>query len=226
MTWKHHRIWIIALLVVSGIALAWVLASTPDKVSAPGAQNVSPTTSDLTGRAIYTNGEYGFSIAYPETARLEESFSPDYRLTQSWRASALATGSPIVAIVAYSTASDHSYPRNFTALVRIGASGEPREVTSCLSPTPNQNETSLPDADISGTKWKAFSFENAGAMQYVRGVSYRTLHEGKCIALEKIQTGSSYRDDPDSPDDIPDETLQARYKSLDAIVESFAFARL
>lgn len=225
MAWKHHRIWILALLIISGIALAWLLATTPDKATIPSAGTVSSTTPDLTGRSIYTNGEYGFSVAYPETARLEEAFAPDYHLAATWRASALATGTPVIAIIGYSTMSDHSYPRNYTAQVRIGASNDPKEVASCLKPTSSQNETPLPDVVIGGATWKAFSFENAGMMQYVRGVSYRTLHEGNCIALEKIASGSSYRDDPASTEDIPDEALRVRYESLDAIVESFAFAR-
>ncbi len=51
------------------------------------------------------------------------------------------------------------------------------------------------------------------------------MHEGSCIALEKMETGSSYQDDPDSPDDVPQATLDASYDSLSQIIDSFSFAR-
>lgn len=227
MEWRHHRIWILAVIVLAGLALAWFMLKTPPVAEDTAQAPVATTSDTLTGKAIYTNGEYGFSIFYPEVATVENAFSPTYHLNTTWRANALpeATGTPIASILVYSTESDHSYPRYFNAQVRIGASNDPKEIAQCLKPTPNQGETQLADVVMNGTTWKVFSFENAGMMQYAKGVSYRTIHEGSCVALEKIQTGSSYRDDPDSPDDIADEVLQERYGSLDSIVSSFTFAR-
>ncbi|MEK9184366.1 MAG: hypothetical protein AAB892_01385 [Patescibacteria group bacterium] len=227
MRWHYHRIWILAVLALSGIALAWLISTTPLPPAVVTPEPVATTTPDLSGRAIYASGEHGFSISYPETALLEETFSPTYHLASSWRANAFAgaQGTPIVAIIAYSTESDSSYPRYYNAQVRIGKSADAKEVANCLKPTTEQGEVALEDATIGGVVWKAFSFQNAGMQQYARGVSYRTLHEGSCFALEKIAAGSSYRDDPDSPEDIADEALEARYKGLDSIVETFSFAR-
>lgn len=226
MKWHHHRIWIVAVLIISGVVLAWFIARTPD-VPPSTTGSTSTTTTDLAGRAIYTNGEYGFALMYPETARVEEIFSPQYRAGSAWRVNALAdaTGTPVLAIIAYSTESDNSYPRHFVAQVRVGASSDPDEVAGCLAPTPNRGETALADKTINGTTWKTFSFGDAGMMQYVSGVSYRVLHEGSCIALEKIRSGSSYQDDPESPEDITDAELDSRYAGLDHIIESFTFAR-
>lgn len=225
MTWHQHRIWIVAVLILSGLALAWFIVRTP--VAAPVVEDtpVATTTPDLTGRAIYTNGTYGLVVSYPETAQLEEDFFTTYHLTKSWRVNAETDGDPIVAIRAYSTESDHSYPRYYHALVRIGASTDAKELANCERVTPDRGETALPDATFNGTTWKVFSFQNAGMQQYVRGVSYRTLQNNTCIAVEKIAAGSSYRDDPDSPDDVPDAVLDERYEGLDSIVESVMFAR-
>lgn len=223
----NHRLLIIALIVISGLVLAWFMIQN-ERTPVPVVTDTATTTSDqLSGRSIYTNGEYGFIVSYPEAARLEEAFSPEYHLPATWRANALpdGEGAPIAAIVAYSTASDHSYPRHFTAMVRIGASTDADELSRCLDAADEQGEKALPDVNLNSTVWKAFEFGDAAMMQYVKGVSYRTVHEGACIALEKIQSGSSYRDDPVSDEDIADEVLQARYKSLDTIVESFTFAR-
>ena len=215
----------LAVLVLAVLALGWRFMRQPAPAAseAPAAQ-----TSDLTpGESIYTNGEYGFAFQYPSTASVSDSFSTTYHLGSAWRATAVAdsTGSPVVEVLGYSTVSDHSFPRYYHALVRVGASADPAEVARCTKPVSDQGETALPDRAINGTTWKAFGFQSAGMMQYAKGISYRTVHEGKCIALEKIAAGSSYQDDPDSADDVPQATLDAQYAELDRVVDSFSFAR-
>lgn len=110
-------------------------------------------------------------------------------------------------------------------MIRIGASADPKEIASCLKVAADQGEVALPDVAFGGAVWKVFSFENAGMQQYVRGVSYRTMHEGRCVALEKMATGSNYREDPASIKDIPDAELDARYQDLERIVQTFTFVR-
>lgn len=226
MTRATFILFLVAILGIGG-GVVWYLTYTREaSLMRPGTV-ASSTTEVQVGQAIYTNGPYGFSLVYPETADVEYTFSASYHLGTTWRASALpdTTGVALLAIIPYATASDHSYPRYFNAMVRIGASEDPKEVAECLKPTSQQGEEELPDVVIQGHTWKAFSFQSAGMMQYAKGVSYRTLHEGKCIALEKIQTGSSYRDDPISPDDVSDEYLLERYEGLSSIITSFTFAR-
>ena len=227
MTWHHHRIWIVAVLLASGLALAWLIAKTPVPPQVEDPRGIATTTPDLTGRAIYTNGEYGFVISYPETAQITESFVPGYRLPIWWRATAdpESKGTLLLQIMSYSTQSDHSYPRYFDALVRVGVSDHPQEVAACERLTPDRAETALADATFGGATWKVFSFGDAGMQQHVKGVSYRTVHEGTCYAVEKIAVGSNYREDPASADDVPDALLDERYQGLDQIVESFTFAR-
>lgn len=211
----------VILIVAIGGSTVWYLTH-----SRSSALEQSKTQED-SSQNIYANGTHGFTISYPENAEVDYDFSPDYHLASTWRANALAnaTGTPIVSFVPYSMQSDHSYPRYFTAMVRIGASSDPQELANCLVPTPDQGETAIADRDINGTTWKAFSFENAGMMQYASGVSYRTIHEGKCIALEKVRTGSSYREDSASAEDIADNVLDAEYSRLDAVIETFTFVR-
>jgi hypothetical protein len=188
---------------------------------------LSNVSADLTGQAIYTNGTYGLSVIYPEGAKVEDNFSNYYHLPANWRANALtnATGTPVIAIVGYRVEHTVSYPRYFDAEVRIGVSADRREIDQCLRPTVDQGETALPDVTYNGIPWKVFAFQNAGMMQYVKGVSYRTVHEGKCVAVEQIQTGSSYRDDEKSTNDIPDSLLQKHYDDLNSIIQGVMFAR-
>lgn len=217
-------LFILAIVGIGG-GVVWYLTDTRN--DAFGVAPVATSTPEVhEGLAIYTNGPYGFSVFYPENAAVHYTFDTEYHLGSAWRANALpdTEGAPIVEIVPYAVSSNDSYPRYFNAMVRVGASSAPDELTRCEKAGAEQGETALPDVSIGGRAWKAFSFQDAGMMQYVRGVSYRTIYEGKCIALEKVQTGSSYRDEANTKD-IADETLQTEYEALSAIVESFAFAR-
>jgi hypothetical protein len=185
------------------------------------------STPDLTGQSIFTDGQYGLSIRYPAADTLDYTFATFYHLPANWRVNTLpdATGTPIVSVIGTRLQSDHSYPRYFDAEVRVGASNDPKEVARCETAAKDQNEQPLPDVVLGGTTFKAFSFEQAAMMQYLKGVSYRTVHEGNCFAIEKLETGSSYKDDPPSKADIPDSVLNADYAKLDAIVQTFSFAR-
>lgn len=219
-------LFILALLAIGGGAAWYLVDSHNDSIAR--LEQVASTTPDLSqGLAIYTNGTYGFTLFYPENAVVSYSFDPSYHLGTSWRANALpeVPGTPLVAIIPYATESENSYPRYYNAMVRIGVSADPREVARCTEPATDQGETALPDREINGVTWKAFAFESAGMMQYARGISYRTLREEGCIALEQVRTGSSYREDPPSPNDIPEETLDAAYAQLEEIVQSISFVR-
>jgi hypothetical protein len=213
---------IIACVIWYGVSLHHPKLST-----SAASSTTSSTTPEksLAGLSIYTNGTYGFSIFYPESDTTETTFDSQYHLPATWRVNALpdATGTPILAIIGYSTKSDNSYPRYFETEVRIGASKDPKEVAACA--VVGNGETALPDQVIGGTTWKAFTLQDAGMMQYLSGVSYRTVHDGTCYALEQIETGSSYRDDPPSAKDIPDTTLKEKYADVNSIVSSFSFAK-
>lgn len=214
----------LAILLIGGGA-AWYLVDSRN--DAFGTQHTPTIIPDVTvGQAIYTNGTHGFTVFYPENATVDYTFDATYHVGTQWRVNALpeGTGTPLVSFVTYAHESDISYPRYFYAMVRIGASDDPKELARCTHVAKDEGETELADVTINGMIWKAFSFESAGMMQYARGTSYRTEFEGKCIALEKVRTGSSYREEA-SPNDISDSVLDAEYGKLDRIIESFTFAR-
>lgn len=218
-------LFLIGIVAIGGGAV-WYLVDTRNEAFGPPI--VATSTPQIEeGLAIYSNGPYGFTVFYPQDAEVSYSFDSSYHLGTSWRANALpnADGVPIVSIAPFRTQSEDSYPRYFDAVVRIGASIDPAEIERCEVASVEQGETVLPDAVIGTTTWKAFSFESTGMMQYAKGVSYRTIHEGRCIALEKVRTGSSYREDTPSEKDIAEEVLSKEYEALSRIVESFSFAR-
>ena len=219
----------LGIILVAGI-IWWGIYSHHAKTAAlssvaTSSAVVASSTQPLKGLSIYTNGVYGFSIFYPGSDKTETTFDTQYHLPANWRENALqdASGTPIFAIIGYSTQSDTSYPRYFETEVRIGASKDPQELAACEKPS--ENETQLPDAVINKVTWKAFGLQDAGMMQYLQGTSYRTIHDNTCFALEEIETGSSYRDTASSTSNIPDATLTQKYQDLSSIVQSFSFAR-
>ncbi len=218
-------LFVLAIVAIGGGVTWYLIDSRNDAFGKPETATSTPDIHE--GLAIYTNGPYGFSLFYPEAAAVSYDFDTSYHLGSSWRANALpeGTGTPIVEIVPYAVKSEDSYPRYFNAMVRIGASTDPKEVARCEVAGKDEGETELPDAVIGGRTWKAFAFQSAGMMQYASGVSYRLLSEDTCIAMEKVRTGSSYREDAPTDHDIADATLDAQYEALSSIVESFTFAR-
>lgn len=210
------------LLVAIACGAAWYLVDSSKRLADATATDTNiPMTP---GDAIYVSGDYGFVLQYPESATVSETFEAGYHLPAVWRATADANtvGTPIVSFTTYTTKSENSYPRYFDALIRIGASKDAREVVQCLTATADRAEVELTDVVIGGTTWKAFSFENAAMQQYVQGISYRTVHEGTCFAMEKLAVGSRYHEEV-SERDIPQAVLDQEYAALDRIVKTFTF---
>ena len=214
---------VIGIGVILMAFIAWWFGfREQEEVAAP---EPTPSIELSEGLSIYTSGEHGFLLAYPEGAEVKEEFSHD-RLGDAWSVNALpdAAGTPLLSIITYRIQNESSYPRHYSTLVRVGVSDDAREVARCTEARTQQGETALPDRTLGDETFNVFSFGDAGMMQYVNGVSYRTVHNGMCWAIEQIQVGSSYREEP-HPSDIEDDVLEAEFTKLDSIIESFRFAR-
>lgn len=213
---------IIGLGVIVMAFIAWWFGFRTTEQPEPNLPAPEIELSD--GLSIYTNGEHGFLVAYPDGALVTEAFQSSH-LPNIWRTDGQleTSGTPLLSITTYQTQSSNSYPRHFEAVVRIGVSSDPKEIDSCLKAL--NGEQALPDRVIGDVTWKAFSFGGAAMMKYVKGASFRVMREGKCYALESIASGSNYRDDPASDKDIADSVLDAEYAKLDTIIDTFRFAR-
>lgn len=174
--------------------------------------------------SIYTSGEHGFMLMYPQDAVVTNGFDSSYHAGTAWRANALphATGTPVASFIVSDIQNESSFPRYFTAQVRIGVSDDVAEVAQCERAQTEQGEIALPDTSINGVTFKTFSFADAGMMQYVKGVSYRTVRGGACFALERIAAGSLYRE-AEYDADLTQEELDQRFEALMSIIESFQF---
>lgn len=208
----------LGVLILAGIA--WYFGMRPQE-TAPAVQAPVQEIPLTEGQAIYTNGEEGFLIAYPEGARVAEVFE-NAHLLGAWSVSSTLPGVPLLEILSYTRTSDTDYPRYFDALVRLGVSRDKEALRACEKA--GNGEVALGERTIGDVAWHAFAYSDAGMMKYVRATSYRTVHNGACYALEEIVAGSSYRDEPNA-NDLTEQALAHESEKLRAITETFRFAR-
>lgn len=215
------------LILTIGGGAAWYLITTSTALRTSHHEDGQLPADELhEGVSIYTNGTYGFSLIYPDSAELSHTFEPLQHLGTSWRTAATPeeSGVPVVQFTTFHIQQDHAFPRSYTTLVRIGVSDQEKAVASCLSASESSGETARGTVSLNGQSWESFSIQDAGMMQYLEGVSYRTLHEGRCIAVEKLRSGSSYRDESET-ETVSQEELDAQYNALDAIVRTITLVR-
>ena len=204
-------------------------AAGPQGPSAPPSTVPSATTDAL---KTYTNDAYGFEIAHPSNMTIDEKLDysdlPKYwrDLPKDWRWNApkQSKGKPIVRIIGYHVTNESSYPRDFDTEIRIGASSAPADVASCYKNDATGEGKPPQEVTINGIAFKKFDVSDAAMMHYVKGASYRTIHNDTCFAIEHLMRGSSYRDAP-SPKDISQEELNAKYEALADIVRTFRFTK-
>ncbi|MDB5244952.1 MAG: hypothetical protein JWN90_57 [Parcubacteria group bacterium] len=193
--------WIITTCIIlfsAGVLLLLVVVTShriaPATVTST--ENSVPLT-DLSSLAIYSSGTYGFSFFYPAMATVTDQFSSSTNTGLLWRENPLATGTLITRI-----AIDGGE-------VRIGMSQAVKELTACAKTGPA--EKAVADIHMGSTTWKAFSFDKLGTDVEQHVMSYRTLHDKACYALEAF-----------APRVGVSTTTQS---GLDAVVQSFTFAQ-
>jgi len=241
-------IFVISLIIVLIIGAAATSCSdepfTPDGIttsvqisvqqtsSASVSETTQTTTSQTTILAVaappawktYTNDEYGFEFKYPEELQVKNTFEPFYNLGDQWRAevSGDTNGNPVVSIVIYRVENESTYPRYFDTELRIGVSSDPQDLATCGNPTGAETAAVTPVEAINGITFNKLIIQDEAMMQYIKGISYRTVHNGTCFAIEQLKTGSNYRDES-SPEDITDAELESCYNSISDIIKTFKF---
>jgi|CXWL01.1.fsa_nt_gi hypothetical protein len=191
--------WLLTLfviLLVMGLAVGtWALSK--DVATIPVVEVAVPTaTQDPTTLSLYSNGEYGFSLAYPSHSVVRDSLT--LPTTVPWRIGAVATGTTIVIF---------TLPEDTE--IRIGASSHKKEKTDCTKV--GASEKSLRDVTVGSTTWTHTSFEKVGTDNEKKVQSYRTLHDDICVAFEIVM-----------PKTV---TLDSGPQNLESLITSFTFAR-
>lgn len=179
--------------------------------------------------AAYVDETYGFRLLYPKDLIPETTFKRFYVLSDMWRARAPEgeDGIGLVAIPVFridqgGIATGKPYPLYFDAEVRVGVSADANVVKNCFAPDEGYTNQKITDVVINGTSFKKFEFEDAAMMQYMKGESYRTVHNNRCYVVEQLETGSRYRDDSMATG-TPDSVLNGYYQKAGEIVKTFEF---
>ncbi len=124
----------------------------------------------------------GFSIAYP----LDFDAQDNYPATPSadWRLN--ANGASGVKYFTLTVPRAFEPQTNFAdATLTVGASGNSAAVAQCLAAdTSGGPTTATSSVMINGVHFTVFTSTGVGAGNYYETTSYRTLHTGKCYAIE------------------------------------------
>jgi hypothetical protein len=223
MNRRHLLVTVILGAIVIGLA-AWAIMGN----MRPARTVLGPE--DLLAK--YQNDTYGFEVTYPKDLNPETSFRKYYALSDKWRSQAPEEqqGNAIVAIPVFrvdnpdGVATGKPYPIYFSAEVRVGASSDPQAVADCLKTDPGYTEQKHETVDLNGTQFERFEFGDAAMMQYVQGVSYRTVHNGTCFAMEQLKAGSTYKDESMTAG-IPEEQLDVYYSQAGEMARTFRFTK-
>lgn len=176
---------------------------------------------------VYKNEEYGFEIKYPAYLKIETSFKTYKLLSNKWMAEAYEESNSrlLISIPIFSVSTDAAYqfyPYYFYTALRIGVSSDQNDIANFYNDYPDNNNIPSTTVVISGITFRKFIIQKTKMTDYLNGISYRTIHNGVCISIEQLETGSSYRGQS-SPNDIPDSILTAYYNSISEIINSFTF---
>lgn len=187
----------------------------------------TPATGGTSLGETYTNAKYNFSISYPKKLNAQ-AFGNFHLLNQNdWRKNATAQkrGTPVVEIpvvrIENTTATKSTYPRYYTAAVRVGVS---TDVAQCYAKDDGYTSQTITDVTIGGVTWKKFIFGDAAMQQYINGASYRTVRNNLCYVVEQLENGSRYTD-ASTTVQYTDAQLKGFYNSTTAIVQSFRFTK-
>jgi hypothetical protein len=142
------------------------------------------------------NTSGGFSIAYPIDFYSQDNNS--VTPSNSWRVN--ANNDPGIEYFVLSVPKAFEPQTNLDQVtLTVGASGNDDAVSRCMA----QDETGGPavatsSATINGIAFTIFHSSDVGAGNYYETTSYRTLHDGKCYAIEYTIHSSQIENYPSS----------------------------
>jgi hypothetical protein len=157
--------------------------SSPTRVSTPG---VAPGAEYYQDPAEWqtdaNNTAGGFSIAYPIDFNAQDNYSATP--SADWQLD--ANGTAGIQYFTLTVPSAFEPQTNFAdATLTVGASANGTAVAQCLAPDASGGPTTATSsAMVNGVPFTIFKFSGAGAGNYYDTTSYRTLHAGKCYAVE------------------------------------------
>lgn len=160
----------------------------------------------------FKSDEYGFRIDYPATLRASRTFDAGYLANAAWKtyAGPDSRGEPVLAL----TLPDSN---EVTAgELRIGVSHEATAVKQCGDPPGALRPGSVGHANVNGIDFVHFDAGDAAMSHYLDVHSYRTVHAGRCYAIDLLVIGTrpEVYDPPATQPFTPDAAFARLYKTL------------
>ena len=103
--------------------------------------------------------------------------------------------------------------------MRIGVS---QDVDGCYKNAEGYGESESANLEINGILFTRFSLNEATATSYLEGESYRTIKNNQCYVIERMRTGSRYKDE-NMATGTPDLLLNKYYDASYSIIKTFTF---
>lgn len=163
------RWWAIILLIAVALAAYAIYSIQRQPVESPSNQfGIIPGIANIE----YRDGEYGFSIMYPEIAALSQANFEGYLpLTET----------PIASFVL--PESMYTGTNLAEAGVYIGATTTPEVVAECLSAAPKSGEFATATTTINGVVYSVFVSMDAAAGNIYETNVYRTIRGERCFEI-------------------------------------------
>ena len=145
---------------------------------------VANASADATGpnasASVFTDQGNTFSFDYPSQFSV---MGGGVGYTTQWMQNSTSSG---MVLAKLSIPASFEPGTNFAgATFTVGTSADPAAVASCLTQT-NGNIATSTQASISGTPFKEIAYGDAGAGNFYNIVSYRTVRNNQCYALEYV----------------------------------------
>ncbi|MDE1874590.1 MAG: MliC family protein [Patescibacteria group bacterium] len=167
----------------------------------------------------FTDFAQSYSFAYPSGLPLsggDGSYSVD------WRQGATSSGMLLAEVVMPGSFEPQT---NFVdSRFTVGASSDPSAVATCLTSGNGDPTTTFGQTTIDGVSFAELGFGDAGAGNFYKTTSYRTVHNGECYAVEYTIHSSNIANFPPSRG-ISAFDQQKVASVMDSIVHSFQFAK-
>ncbi len=193
-------------------ATASVAGSTPSTaVSAGGTQAAA--------KQVFSSDEWGFQIDYPSAWTLQRDFDHGYLDNGAWKTYA-APGSKGTPVLALSLPGSNAIT---AGELRIGVSDAADEVRRCTVPPDAVRPGSVGEARIGDAAFATFEAADAAMSHYLSVRSYRTVHDGRCYAIDLLVTGTNPQ--VYDPPPTPPFTRAHAFEQLQQALQGFRFTR-
>lgn len=182
-----------------------------------GATVPTDSSQATNGLKSFTDQGKTFTFSYPQEFTLAGG---GIGYTESWKTNTDGTLGLILATV--NVPQSYQPKTNFgDAKFTVGTSSDPKAVKACLTDT-SGNGVIKSAATINGVKYAVFDSTDAGAGNRYQTISYRTVQNSQCYAIEyTIHYAAIENYDPSSG--ITSFDQQKVHGVLDGIVQSFTF---